>query len=201
MKPIILASSSRYRQAQLASLGLDVPAIAPDVDETPTEQESAQQLAMRLAQAKARAVAIRHPEALVIGSDQVACVEVNGQPRLLGKPGNFDNAVVQLQMCQGKTVNFYTAVCVHSESQNLSYADIDITQVHFRPLSLSAIKRYVRTEEPYDCAGSFKSEGKGILLFDAIDSRDPNSLIGLPVLLLRDLLAQSGVDLLELATR
>lgn len=195
---LILASSSRYRQAQLAQLGIKADAIAPEIDESPLAHEQPQQMAERLATLKARKIAADHKHALVIGSDQVAVVEHDGKQQLLGKPGNFEAALAQLQMCQAKKVAFYSALCVCLG--NRAVTRTDVTEVYFRSLTVESITAYLRCEQPYDCAGSFKSEGRGVLLFERIESRDPNSLIGLPVMLLRDILAQFDVDLLALAT-
>ena len=198
---LILASSSKYRRQQLASIGIKTDAIAPNIDETPFSNELPEQLALRLAKQKAEFVAQQHPNALVIGSDQVACVNLNGHPSIMGKPGGYENAKQQLIQCSGKSVEFYTAVSVQQAGVNKALTSVEKTTVSFRALSEDQIRQYLLAETPYDCAGSFKSEGLGILLFDSITSRDPNALIGLPLMLLRDLLAEFDVDLLTLASQ
>jgi MAF protein len=199
--PLILASSSVYRQRQLAALGIDVIAEAANIDEQPLRAEAAYDVATRLAAQKARTVAQRHPDALVIGSDQVACfTDTNGQPHLLGKPGNRHNAVTQLLLCAGQVIEFHTALSISQLATNTQKTQCETVKVHFKPLSQQQIEAYVDKEHPFDCAGSFKSEGLGVLLFDKIESRDPNTLIGLPVMLLRDLLQEFNIDLLQLAT-
>ncbi|MCU7553956.1 Maf family nucleotide pyrophosphatase [Alteromonas sp. ASW11-19] len=200
MHSLILASSSRYRQAQLANLGIHADTHAPNIDETPLDKETALELALRLAAEKAREVAPLYPDHLVIGADQVAVIEHEEGDQLLGKPGNMDNAVDQLRRCAGKQVVFYSAVSVCRHTTRQQITDHEVTRVHFRPLTDTEIRRYVETEKPFDCAGSFKCEGRGVLLFDAIDSRDPNALIGLPVMLLRDIVSQFDTDLLAMAT-
>ncbi|MEW9798694.1 Maf family protein [Alteromonas sp. CYL-A6] len=201
MKPLILASSSRYRQGLLANLGIKVTCIAPDIDETPHPDEDPKALSQRLAFEKAAKIAKQHPDAIVIGSDQVALIDGTSPPQVLGKPHTYDNAVSQLTMCSGRTVSFFTALSVICHNENVACTGAETTNVIFRSLSNSDIERYIKAETPYDCAGSFKSEGLGILLFERIDSRDPNALIGLPVMLLRDILASElEIDLLKLAT-
>ncbi|QJR79456.1 septum formation protein Maf [Alteromonas pelagimontana] len=200
MRNLILASSSRYRQAQLAALGVNAEAIAADIDESPFPEEKPDVLAARLAAAKASKVSALKPEAIVIGSDQVACLNSPDGRHILGKPGCHSKAVKQLSLCQGRSVIFYSALSLACKSSGKQVTETDITTVHFTTLSQRQIEDYLRAETPYDCAGSFKSEGKGVLLFDAIESRDPNALIGLPVMLLRDLLIHFEVDLLALAT-
>ncbi|OFC72615.1 Maf family protein [Alteromonas confluentis] len=196
----ILASSSKYRQAQFASLGISAEAIAPDIDEAAHDNELPQALAERLASAKAAKIAGQHADSIIIASDQVAVVCVHDKLHQLGKPGSFDKARQQLQMCSGRCVTFYSALTVHHAQTKKVITDTDVTQVWFRELSDAQINAYLHNEQPYDCAGSFKSEGKGVLLFERIDSRDPNALIGLPVMLLRDMLAEFNIDLLTLAT-
>lgn len=200
MLSLVLASSSRYRQAQLASLGIQADIHAPDIDETPLHKETALELALRLAAEKARKVAALYPDHLVIGADQVAVIEHEAGNELLGKPGTEDNARDQLRRCAGKQVLFYSAlsVCHHTTHQQIT--DHEVTRVHFRQLTDTDIQGYVETEQPLDCAGSFKCEGRGVLLFDAIDSRDPSALVGLPLMLLRELASQFDTDLLAMAT-
>jgi len=189
--PLILASSSRYRRELLGRLQLPFHSITPEVDETPQQGETPQALALRLAHAKAHTVAKQHPHALVIGSDQVA--DLAGEP--LGKPGSHARAVAQLQRMRGQTVTFHTAVAVVCHASNFVQTDLAPTTVRFRPLTDSAIERYLHTEQPYDCAGSAKSEGFGITLLEAIHSDDPTALIGLPLIRTCQLLRAAGLVL------
>lgn len=199
--PFILASSSRYRQSQMAALGINAKCISPNIDEQRKHGETPEALATRLAGEKATKVAFSHPNTLVIGSDQVASLtDDNGETVILGKPHHFEAAMEQLTLCSGKTVTFHTALSLVQQSVNKQYTAIDTTTVYFKTLTTQHITQYLRCETPYDCAGSFKSEGKGVLLFDRIDSRDPQALIGLPVMLLRDMLSEFDIDLLALAT-
>jgi septum formation protein len=191
-RALILGSTSRYRRELLQRLRVPFDVANPDVDETPLAGEAPQALATRLALAKAKAVAALHPNAVVIGSDQVA--DLNGEP--LGKPGNHARAVLQLQRMRGQTVVFQTAVsvvCLDSQFEQTELAQI---KVRFRDLSDIEIEAYLRAEEPYDCAGSAKSEGLGITLLDAIDNDDPTALIGLPMIRTARLLRAAGIDLL-----
>jgi septum formation protein len=191
-RPVILGSTSRYRKELLSRLQIPFDTAAPDVDETPHPNESPQDLAMRLALAKARAVALRNPEAVVIGSDQVADLE--GTP--LGKPGNHANATLQLQRMRGKTVIFQTALSVVCLATGFEKTDLAAIKVKFRYLSDSEIESYLRAEEPYDCAGSAKSEGLGIALLESIESDDPTALIGLPLIRTCQMLREAGVIIL-----
>lgn len=188
-RPLILASTSRYRRELLSRLGLVFDAVAPEVDETPAPGESPRPLAERLALAKAREVARRHPEALVIGADQVA--DLHGEP--LGKPGNHERATAQLQRMSGQTVVFQTALTVCCVATGFEQSDLAAVRVRFRPLDAGEIERYLRAEQPYDCAGSAKSEGLGIALLDAIDSDDPTALVGLPLIRTARLLRAAGM--------
>lgn len=190
---LVLASTSRYRRELLARLVADFRVVAPDVDETPRAGEAPADLASRLAEAKARAVALRCPGAVVIGSDQVA--ELDGRP--VGKPGGRDAALAQLVASSGRTVVFHTAVCVADArtAPPKVQAAMDRTDVVFRTLGLDEIARYVDRENPLDCAGGFKSEGAGIALFERIESRDPTALIGLPLIALAGLLRVAGFTL------
>lgn len=190
-RPLILGSTSRYRKELLSRLQIPFDTAAPDVDETPRANEPPKDLAMRLALAKARAVALKHPEAVVIGSDQVADLE--GVP--LGKPGNHTNATLQLQRMQGKTVIFQTALSVVCLATAYERTDLAAVKVKFRNLSDAEIESYLRAEEPYDCAGSAKSEGLGISLLEAIESDDPTALIGLPLIRTCQMLREAGVKL------
>lgn len=190
-RPLILGSTSPYRRELLSRLRLPFEAIAPDVDETPRPGEPPRDLALRLALAKAQDVAKRHPDAIVIGSDQVA--DLNGQP--LGKPGTHERAVVQLQQMRNQTVIFQTAVAVICQASGFAQTELAAVEVRFRDLSDAEIERYLRAEQPYDCAGSAKSEGLGIALLDAIVSDDPTALIGLPLIRTSRLLRAAGVTL------
>lgn len=187
--PLILASTSPYRRQLLERLGLDFRCISPDVDEQPEDGETPRRLASRLAKAKASAVAALHPGSWVLGSDQVA--ELDGKP--LGKPGNHERACAQLTAMSGKSVHFHTAICLTDGQQYLEA--IDLTGVRFRTLDTDSIERYLRAEQPLDCAGSFKCEGLGISLFEAIDNQDPSALIGLPLIATCNLLRQAGWQL------
>ncbi|HZX80320.1 MAG TPA: Maf family nucleotide pyrophosphatase [Lysobacter sp.] len=187
---VILASTSRYRRELLARFGLPFDAVAPGVDETPLDGEAPLALVTRLASAKAAAVARAYPDACVIGSDQLA--EFDG--RVLGKPGTPERAVGQLASMSGREVTFLTALCVMRGEHEVGAA-VDRTVVRFRALSQAEIERYVDAEEPLDCAGSFKSEGRGITLFDAIETMDPTALIGLPLIATARLLREAGFAL------
>ncbi len=191
-RALILGSTSRYRRELLARLRVPFDVVSPDVDETPLTGEAPQALAARLALAKAKAVAALHPQAVVIGSDQVA--DLNGEP--LGKPGTHERAVRQLQRMRGQTVVFQTAVSVVCQESHFEQTELAQIKVHFRNLSDTEIEAYLRAEEPYDCAGSAKSEGLGIALLDAIDNDDPTALIGLPMIRTARLLRAAGIDLL-----
>ncbi|CAN5627166.1 Maf-like protein [soil metagenome] len=191
-RPLILASTSRYRRELLQRLQLPFDVHAPEVDETPLPGETPARLAQRLALEKARAVALRFPDAVVIGSDQVA--DLAGEP--LGKPGDHLRATAQLQRMRGQTLIFQTAVAVVCQSSGFVEQDLAPVRVVFRDLSDAAIERYLRAEQPYDCAGSAKSEGLGIALLDAIDSDDPTALIGLPLIRTCRMLRAAGVELL-----
>ncbi|MGY6037024.1 Maf family protein [Aeromonas sp. AE23HZ002T15] len=188
---LILASTSRYRKALLEKLGLPFRCAAPEVDETPQPQESAQTLVARLAHAKASAIADLHDHGLIIGSDQVCVCD----GRILGKPGTVENAVAQLMAAQGRSVTFYTGLCVLDAASGRAEQWVEPFTVHFRILDEAAIRRYVEAELPLDCAGSFKCEGMGIVLFKGLEGRDPNALIGLPLIALIELLDRHGLAL------
>lgn len=190
-RPLVLGSTSRYRRELLQRLHLPFEVAAPDVDETPAPGEAPRALALRLALAKARAVAAQHPEAVVIGSDQVA--DLAGEP--LGKPGTHERATAQLQRMRGHTVVFQTAVAVVCQATGFEQMDLAPVEVRFRDLSDAEIERYLRAEEPYDCAGSAKSEGLGISLLDAIVSDDPTALVGLPLIRTARMLRAAGLTL------
>jgi septum formation protein len=188
--PLILASTSRYRRELLERLRIPFDVISPNVDETPTVGETPMALAQRLALAKARAVARAYPDAVVIGSDQVA--DLDGEP--IGKPGTHDRAVEQLRAMRGRSIVFHTAVAVVRESVGFADASLAQVTVRFRDLSDTEIEHYLRLEEPYDCAGSAKCETLGIALLDAIDSDDPTALVGLPLIRTSKLLRAAGID-------
>ena len=187
---LILASTSRYRREMLARFGLPFDAVAPGVDETPFDGEAPLDLVQRLAAAKAGAVAQAYPDACVIGSDQLAAFD----GRVLGKPGTPERAIEQLRSMSGREVTFLTALCVMRGEHEVG-ATVDRTVVRFRALSQAEIERYVDAEQPLDCAGSFKSEGRGITLFDAIETVDPTALIGLPLIATARLLRDAGFAL------
>ena len=190
-RTLILGSTSRYRRELLGRFRLPFDTASPDVDETPLPGEAPAALALRLALAKAHAVAAQFPEAIVMGSDQVA--DLNGQP--LGKPLVHDKAMAQLRAMSGQSVLFHTAVAVVCKETGFAQADTAVVRTVFRSLSDAEIERYLRAEEPYDCAGSAKSEGLGITLLDAIESDDPTALIGLPLIRTARLLRAAGVVL------
>lgn len=186
---IILGSTSPFRRVLLEKLGINFEVDAPEVDEQRLEQETPEQLVIRLARAKAAAVAERHPDSLVIGSDQVACID----QQILGKPGNRANAIRQLSLASGKRVTFYTGLCLYNGATGAVQASCELFHVHFRELDRQQIERYLDAETPYNCAGSFKSEGLGISLFSRMEGDDPNSLIGLPLIRLIDFLDVEGI--------
>lgn len=185
-KKLILASTSVYRRELLERLRIPFSVVSPKVDETPLPNESTLDLALRLARAKAAAVAMDHPDAWVIGSDQVA--DLCGAA--IGKPGNFERAMAQLQLMRGATVTFHTALCLmHGDAESTLSIPTEVT---FRKLSDEVLEAYLHAEEPYDCAGSAKSEGLGISLLETIKSDDPSALIGLPLIALSGLLRDAG---------
>lgn len=191
-RALVLGSTSRYRRELLSRLGIAFDVASPDVDETPRAGETPAGLARRLALAKARAVAAKHPQAVVIGSDQVA--DLAGEP--LGKPGTHDNAVAQLRRMSGRTVTFQTAVAVVCVESGFEELDLAPVRVQFRTLADDEIETYLRKEQPYDCAGSARSEGLGIALLDAIDSDDPTALVGLPLIRTCRMIRAAGVKVL-----
>jgi len=189
---VVLGSTSPYRRELLSRLRLAFDVAAPDVDESALPGEAPAALARRLAIAKARAVASRFPEAAVIGSDQVA--DLDGQA--LGKPGTHENAVKQLRLMRGKTVVFHTAVAVICAARSFEQVDLAPVRVVFRAYDDDEIESYLRAEQPYDCAGSARSEGLGIALLEAIESDDPSALVGLPLIRTCRMLRAAGVKLL-----
>ena len=192
-RPLILGSTSPYRRELLQRLRLPFEVVRPEVDETPHAGELPVALAQRLAMEKALAVARQHPQAVVIGSDQVA--DLDGEP--LGKPGTHERAVAQLQRMRGHTVVFQTAVAVVCMESGFAEQALAQVKVQFRQLSDAAIETYLRAEEPYDCAGSAKSEGLGIALLERIDNQDPSALVGLPLIHTCRLLRAAGLPLLN----
>jgi 7-methyl-GTP pyrophosphatase len=188
---LVLASTSPYRRLLLERLATKFVCDPPQVDESSQLDERADALAKRLALSKAQAVAARHPNSLIIGSDQVATVEST----VIGKPGTHACAAAQLAMVSGRSVNFHTAVCVLDTRSQRQHEHLDTTLVRFRLLSTTEIEHYLQVEQPYDCAGSFKSEARGISLLDAIETHDPTALIGLPLIGLCRLLRDCGLHL------
>lgn len=192
MKQLVLASSSPYRKAQLAQLGLPFQTATPHVEETAQPRETPRAMAARLAEAKAKAVAPDFPQALIIGSDQVACLD--DQP--LGKPGTVARAREQLLAASDRWMQFYTGLCLLNAGSGLRFNTVVPFRVRLRPLTLAQIDAYLALEAPLDCAGAFKAEGLGIALLAEMRGSDPNALIGLPLIALCDQLAQAGVDVL-----
>jgi septum formation protein len=188
---LILGSTSPYRKALLQRLGLSFATVNPGVDETPVAGEKPADLARRLARAKAQAVAARHPEAVVIGSDQVA--DLHGSA--MGKPRTHDRAMAQLRQMSGQTAVFHTALCVTCLATGFEQVEVAAVRVVFRSLDDLEIERYLLAEQPYDCAGSAKSEGLGIALLERIDSDDPTALIGLPLMRTCKMLRAAGISI------
>ncbi|PTQ87923.1 Maf family protein [Agitococcus lubricus] len=186
--PLVLASSSESRRSLLARLGIEFSQDNPACDESQQADENSVDLALRLAMLKAKALANKYPCHLLIGSDQVA--DFRGQS--LGKPLNHDNAVTQLRMFSGHAVDFYTGLALFNSHTQRLYTHVSHYRVYFRPLSTRQIERYLQKERPYHCAGSFKSEGLGICLFEKFEGDDPSSLVGLPLMQLVTFLQQEG---------
>ena len=193
MQQLILGSSSPFRAELLTKLGLEFITASPDINEDGLEGEQAIQLVQRLAEQKARKIAEAHPNALIIGSDQVAVLD--GQ--ILGKPGNHQNAMKQLSAASGKAVNFLTGLALYNSQSKRMQSLVEPFEVSFKQLSEQQIDFYLKQEQPYQCAGSFKSEGFGISLFSKLNGDDPNSLIGLPLIRLVDMLNVEGIDVLS----
>ena len=191
MSALILASSSRYRAELLDRLGLGFDQISPEIDETPGPGETPEELVRRLARDKARAVAAGHPGRVIVGSDQVAVADLE----ILGKPGDRATAIAQLKRLSGRTVTFLTGLCV-IDARGREQLGVVPTTVTFRALSSAEIEAYVDREQPFDCAGSFKSEALGIALFESVRSDDPTALIGLPLIALCGMLRTADVDVL-----
>lgn len=190
---LVLASTSIYRKELLSRLGLPFSIAAPDVDETPLLNEKPQHLVRRLAEAKARAVAKQYPDALIIGSDQVAVVE--GQ--ILGKPITHERAVEQLRKASGRRLEFLTGLCLLNTRTGSTQMDVVPFGVVFRLLNNEQIENYLRREQPYHCAGAFKSEALGIALCERLEGDDPTALIGLPLIRLTRMLEQEGMAIIE----
>lgn len=192
-QPLILASTSPYRRALLERLGLPFAVANPETDETPLPGEAPEALSLRLSEAKARAVAAQFPDALIIGSDQVATVD----GKIYGKPGTHERAVAQLKELSGKTVNFFTGLCLYNAHTKQAETLGVPTLVTFRQLSDHEIEHYLQREPAYNCAGSAKSEGLGIALLESMRGDDPNALVGLPLIALCTLLRRQGVSVLS----
>lgn len=190
---LVLASKSPYRRSLLDRLKISYSCDSPDIDESPLAGESIEDMVVRLAASKARAVAHRHPHALVIGSDQSAAL--NG--RALSKPGNFENALAQLGQASGQRIVFQTGLCLLNTGSGREQTACVPYTVVFRELTKDKIERYLKKEQPYNCAGSFKSEGLGISLFEKFEGEDPNALIGLPLIRLIEFLENEGLDVLQ----
>ena len=193
MRTLVLASTSPFRKAILEKLNLPFTCTKPNVDETAFPNETAIELVERLAIEKTKAVASEFPNALIIGSDKVALSEGN----ILGKPHNFENGVAQLTSFSGKAVEFHSGLCVLDSSTGKSISLVELFTVHFNKLSTKEITAYLHAEQPYNCAGSFKSEGLGICLFEKLAGDDPNTLIGLPLIRLVSLLKKHGFYVLQ----
>ena len=192
LRTLVLASTSPYRQELLTRLGLPFETASPEVDETRQADEDPEELVKRLSLEKAKAVAKEHPDALIIGSDQVATLG----DTILGKPGTHERAMQQLKAASGHSVIFLTGLSLYDSASGRSHTVCEPFRVDFRDLGETEIDDYLRREEPYDCAGSFKSEGLGIALFSLMDGEDPNSLVGLPLIQLVSMLQENGVHVL-----
>jgi len=192
MQHIILGSSSPYRAELLTKLGLKFITVSPDIDETRLASEQAKSLVLRLSELKARKIAETHENSLIIGSDQVALLDGN----ILGKPGNHASATRQLLAVSGQTVQFLTGLALFNSQSGVMQSLVERFEVSFKTLSPEQIEYYLNAEQPYQCAGSFKSEGFGISLFSKLSGDDPNSLIGLPLIRLISLLENEGIDVL-----
>lgn len=190
MLPLVLASSSPYRAQLLSKLGLAFTQDSPNIDESTLTKEEPHALVERLAIEKAQALSNSHPASLIIGSDQVA----HFQGEIIGKPGNHPQAAEQLRQFSGHTVEFCTGICLLNSQTQQWQSEVSRFKVHFHKLSAAQIDGYLKQEQPYDCAGSFKSEGLGIALFSRLEGDDPNSLVGLPLIKLVEMLNNEGID-------
>ena len=193
MIKLVLGSTSPYRKELLEKLNIPFDCDKPAIDETPLDGELPKALVERLAIEKAKAVARHHPNALIIGSDQIALYK----EEILGKPHTIENAIKQLQSFSGQKVTFLTSLCLYNSETNQFKVIVEPFNVHFKQLSKAQIAYYVETEKPLNCAGSFKSEGLGISLFEKLQGDDPNTLIGLPLIKLTELLSEFGIDVLK----
>lgn len=191
---IVLSSTSPFRKALLERLHINFDCDTPNIDESPLADEAVESMVVRLAIEKAKAIADKHDDALIIGSDQSAVLDKN----ILSKPGNFDNAFRQLKQASGRTITFHTGLCLLNTRTNSVQSACIPYSVVFKTLSDSIIESYLRKEQPYNCAGSFKSEGLGIILFERFEGDDPNALIGLPLITLVNFLNNEGFSILEL---
>ncbi len=191
LKSLILSSGSPYRKLLLQRLGIPFTCQAPHIDERATGNETPLHLAARLATLKARDVAVKNPQAIVIGSDQVAVID----GRIIGKPGNHQAAARQLASCSGKSVKFLTAISIQCLENGFMQQHTDCTQVHFRSLESEVIERYLQQEKPYDCVGAFKAESLGVTLFERIINEDPTAIIGLPLIRTAAILRDAGLKL------
>lgn len=192
MSPLILASTSPYRRALLEKLGVEFICAAPDTDETPKDGESATDLVQRLAQEKAHSLSEKFPNHFIIGSDQVCVID----GKIVGKPGSIENAHQQLRVASGKVITFYTGLCVLNSHTMQKEIICEPFHVHFRRLTDDEINAYIKLEMPLYCAGSFMCEGAGILLFSQLEGRDPNALVGLPLIALNEILLKFGYNAL-----
>ena len=192
LTPLILASTSPFRQSLLSKLGLPFIAVAPQCDETPLACDSAQDLVQRLAAGKAQALAAAYPDHWIIGSDQVCVLD----GAITGKPHSVEKACQQLAAASGKIITFYTGLALIQPQSGQQYVICEPFNVHFRSLSANEIRQYVEKEQPLNCAGSFKSEGMGICLFERLEGRDPNTLVGLPLIALNEMLLKVGINAL-----
>ncbi|MEJ2692078.1 MAG: Maf family nucleotide pyrophosphatase [Candidatus Thiodiazotropha sp.] len=190
--PLILASSSPYRREVLSRLGIEFSSVSPEIDESPMEGETLENQVRRLAESKALAVAASHPRALIIGSDQLAALD----ERVMGKPGNHQRAIEQLTMLSGRRVTFFTGLCLLNSDSGERQVCCETYHVEFRNLTEEEVEHYLRKEQPYNCAGAFKSEGLGVCLFKRMEGDDPASLIGLPLIQLVNMLRNQGLDVL-----
>ena len=188
--PLILGSTSPFRAEILQKLCISFDTAAPDINESPLANESPSELVERLSVCKAKKVAETHPAALIVGSDQVACVD----QQILGKPHTHENAIEQLRSLSGKIVSFHTGLCLFNSESGNTQSTVEVFKVHFRALTDDQIERYLRNEQPYNCAGSFKSEALGVSLFKKLEGDDPNTLIGLPLIRLVEFLSNEGLQ-------
>jgi septum formation protein len=188
--PLILGSTSPFRAEILQKLCISFDTAAPDINESPLANESPSELVERLSVCKAKKVAETHPAALIVGSDQVACVD----QQILGKPHTHENAIEQLRFLSGKIVSFHTGLCLFNSESGNTQSTVEVFKVYFRALTDDQIERYLRNEQPYNCAGSFKSEALGVSLFKKLEGDDPNTLIGLPLIRLVEFLSNEGLQ-------